>query len=129
MRAAARPARALMAAAALLLVVSTTYAVLAQTPDTSADGWSGPREGMVVSGDCTRTLRLLPSLTARPPGFVRLGDETFVRRSGTPTVPPGVSDTRYRYRGWRLLRSGKQMYLVNIERPEMVASYERAECR
>lgn len=125
----ARPARVLLASAVLLLAASTAYAVLARTPTADADGWSGPREGGAVSGECSRSLRLLPSLIAPPPGFIRLRGETFLLQGGTPVIPPGAADTRYRYRGWKLLRSGDMLYLVNMDRPEKVAGYTRGECR
>ncbi len=120
-------ARALLAAAVLLLAAGTTYGIVGSEPEERADPWVNPRQGVVESGDCSRKLHLLPSRRPPPPDFIRYRERTYVRAGGEVRAPERLSDTKFRHRIWRLNRAGEDLYLETIEDGTLIR-YSPGQC-
>lgn len=129
--------RILVSVAAALLLAATAYGALGAQPEDRVDPWTRPREGEVESGNCSRTLRLLPSTKPPVPDFIRFRGATYVRAGGVIPTPPDLAPLperqfRHRYRDWRLRRGDGMLYLETELRGGVVLPgvipYARGEC-
>ncbi len=122
-----RPARVLLALAGLLLLASSTYAVLAAEQGLRTEQWSGPAGQTIRSGDCSRKYRPLPSLRPPLPDYIRFDEQTYIRTGRKTTLSPRMQDTGYRNAGRRLLRTRSRLYIETSQ--DSLHEYLRGGCR
>ncbi len=106
-------ARALLLIVLVLLAAGAAYGVGAYRAARVTTSWSPSwKAEEVVSGNCSRVLRLLPTLRKPFPDFITYGGKHFVRRAQpVDTLPSGAVYTGRWLQNWKLYRAGERLYI------------------